>query len=306
MEKELGRDHMLRRFADPIAPSQSVTHFDDAVHGKLKSPLPGLSQFETESNLGRLQALPPELLLSIAQLFDVETAVTFSHVNRGARILLESVSAWRTVRQHARDCVLIIIRMHLGTHVRMTEIASALTAPSRCRVCWKPTSFISLPSLARCCLACSRSINGPWVTSAQAAGKGEFSGYQQYRPIPGRHAGTHDAGMSPISSLRGTEDDCVKEPLGPASADPSLKIPAGFFATCSLPVVDPTSGLARRRYWCRGCTRTFGGTMDHPILQKAHIEYSEDQMWEHLATCAKLKARVLAYGRVLQHPNQLL
>lgn len=105
-------------------------------------------------SLGRLGALPYELIGSIFLSLDVWSTLRFSQVNRCTREIAASTYQYRQLGEHALECLRILLRTGLATHINLSTVYAALTTEN-CVFCGLFGGFVFLPTLQRCCFHCA-------------------------------------------------------------------------------------------------------------------------------------------------------
>ncbi|KAJ4321993.1 hypothetical protein N0V84_005040 [Fusarium piperis] len=121
-------------------------------------PLPQTSpirQMSASSSMGRIDILPPELLLMVLNLLDFQALSRLSRVSHRAKTTVEGLAAYRELFEHAPDVLVALgktrlLRYHSAALLRQT------LRESRCVSCFDFGAYLNLPTCERVCLECLR------------------------------------------------------------------------------------------------------------------------------------------------------
>ncbi|KAI2781518.1 hypothetical protein F4815DRAFT_444300 [Daldinia loculata] len=111
--------------------------------------------FETlpASGMGKLDRLPPELILMVLCHLDIFSYFQFRQVNRRARILSITLREYRLVTKHGLECLRSLLRTGLAHNFTITDLYRLLINPS-CKLCGCLGGFLFLLTATRCCFSC--------------------------------------------------------------------------------------------------------------------------------------------------------
>lgn len=136
-------------------PSPNLKDFtlDDNI---LERNLPldnGRHSLEPKSDLGKLQALPPELMHGILMQLDLRSLTNFRRVNQLAMLVIDSIPQYQSIIKHSLDSLRSILAIEVGSHISCRRLFETLTKAT-CENCHDFAGYIYLPACSRVCFLC--------------------------------------------------------------------------------------------------------------------------------------------------------
>lgn len=135
------------------------------------------------SSLGLLDTVPAELLLLILNLLDFQSLSRVSRVCFRGKIIVESLSSYRQVMQHAPKVLTALTKTNLISRYPASFILHTLQT-RQCVSCLDFGAFLYLPSCERVCLECLYQNRGLWMITTATARKCFGLTQRQLRTIP--------------------------------------------------------------------------------------------------------------------------
>ncbi|KAF4449551.1 hypothetical protein F53441_7210 [Fusarium austroafricanum] len=135
------------------------------------------------SSLGLLDAIPAELLLLILNLLDFQSLSRVSRVCFRGKIIVESLSPYRQVMQHAPTILTALTKTNLISRYPASLILHALQT-YHCVSCLDFGAFLYLPTCERVCLECLNQNRGLWMITTATARKCFGLTQRQLQTIP--------------------------------------------------------------------------------------------------------------------------
>ncbi|KAF7560268.1 hypothetical protein G7046_g3879 [Stylonectria norvegica] len=142
-----------------------------------------LGQEHPKSSLGLLDTMSAELILLVFDLLDFQSLSRVSRTCLRGKIIVESLSPYRQVMQHAPKVLTALAKTNLIIHYRASLVLHALRT-SRCMSCWDFGAFLYLPTCERVCLECLYQNRGLWMMTTATAKKCFGLTQRQLRTIP--------------------------------------------------------------------------------------------------------------------------
>ena len=116
-------------------------------------------------SIGRLDALPLEILHIILNLLDFRTLSRLTRTSHLAKTTVESLPAYRDLIKHATKALLALSKSQVIEYHSAETLHSALRSEN-CNTCQSFAPFLYLLTCKRCCFNCVRS-GGPLGLSSQ-------------------------------------------------------------------------------------------------------------------------------------------
>ncbi|KAK4242442.1 magnesium transporter NIPA-domain-containing protein [Achaetomium macrosporum] len=278
--------------ADPAPRPSADAILGAASYNRRDFELPVLSLHPSQHDaarfpdLGRLGRLPLEILSLICLSLDVESAVRFSHVNRTAREILASIREFRHLRVHALECLCVLLRTRVASHIDISTLYSVLTARN-CSLCNSFGGFFFFPTVKRCCLACIAHAPEMRVTylSRLADATGVSAGELEKRlPVVRTLHGGFKSVVTVQHALDSMRENGVKDLKAAVSRWPD-SLTLRYQATTSLPVVDRRKGEVEYGVSCKGCELAYESHFSDENLELRDRFYSREAFLQHFEQC---------------------
>ncbi|KAI0156901.1 hypothetical protein GGR57DRAFT_74076 [Xylariaceae sp. FL1272] len=113
-------------------------------------PYPYRSRQET---LGELEILPPEMQLELLSHFDLKSLIEFRKINRKAKDLVDAVSQYKDIRQHAFQALSGILQIGAGSQITCRTLHEKLCT-AECEDCGKFAGYLYVLTCKRVCRPC--------------------------------------------------------------------------------------------------------------------------------------------------------
>ena len=274
------------------------------IHSDIAQDNPELSLFKSFgrnpiSNLGRLEALPTELLTTVLLMCDIQSAFRFSHVNNRARTLVASMWEYRKTREHALQCLWAAFKTNMAPNVGVSALYQALVTET-CSLCGAAFGrFFFLPTATQCCLPCLERAPELAVLSlaqvCKATGRSRAS-LRQLLPVLHTIPGIY--GMWETNRKRRgyfvSKAHCsevlkvdLQEPLPTTTANPEPPL-ARYMAASSIPYLDMATGDIQIGLSCKGCQAMLEATSTFSIEPFRRLRdkiYSREEFLAHFQQC---------------------
>ena len=151
-----------------------------------------LTRDPSSTSLGKLDSLPPELLLHTFHFLDFRSLSHFSRVSLSAKAAVESFPAYKDMMAHAPETLTALSETRLiGRHT--AGLLHQTLRSSRCTSCAAFGCFLFLPTCERACLQCIKDNCGLRVTTPGVAKAcfcltpAQAKKIPRMRSIPGRY-----------------------------------------------------------------------------------------------------------------------
>src|SRR6266699_2232047 len=105
------------------------------------------------TNVGTLDALPPELVERILSQLDLRTLTDFRRVNRRATELVNFLPEYKTITTHARNALRGILSIETSRWITCSTLYEKLCTPS-CEQCGDFGGYLYLLTCKRVCFLC--------------------------------------------------------------------------------------------------------------------------------------------------------
>lgn len=112
-----------------------------------------IRQKSANSSMGRMDILPPELLLFILNLLDFQALSRLSRVSHKAKTTVEALLAYKELLEHAPDVLVALGKTRLLQYHSAALLRQTLRA-NRCVSCLDFGAFLFLPTCERACFEC--------------------------------------------------------------------------------------------------------------------------------------------------------
>ncbi|KAF4976142.1 hypothetical protein FZEAL_7161 [Fusarium zealandicum] len=112
-----------------------------------------IRQKPANSSMGRIDILPPELLVFILNLLDFQALSRLSPVSRRAKAMIEALPAYQELLEHAPDVLVALGKTRLLQYHSAALLRQTLRA-NRCVSCLGSGAFLLLPTCERVCFEC--------------------------------------------------------------------------------------------------------------------------------------------------------
>lgn len=142
-----------------------------------------LCQKRPASSLGLLDTIPAELLLLVLDLLDFQSLSRVSRVCFRAKMIVESLSPYRRVMQHAPTVLTALAKTNLIGIYPASLILHVLQTWD-CVSCFDFGAFLYLPACERVCLECLCQNRGLWMMTTATAKKCFGVTQRQLKAIP--------------------------------------------------------------------------------------------------------------------------
>ncbi|UPL03643.1 hypothetical protein LCI18_014577 [Fusarium solani-melongenae] len=148
------------------------TEISDELITKLTSipelDLSGMIRDLPHSSLGRLDLLPPELLLEVLNLLDFQSLSRISRVSLRGKRTIEALSSYRDVMTHCPTILAALgktqlLRFHSAALLRQVLLEE------QCVSCFEFGAFLFLPTCERVCFECLLQNYAFWLTTVTFA-----------------------------------------------------------------------------------------------------------------------------------------
>lgn len=146
-----------------------------------------ICQKPASSSMGRIEILPPEILLLILNLVDFQTLSRLSRVCRRAKAIVEALAAYKELRQHAPDVLAALGKTRLLKYHSAALLRQTLRE-SRCVSCFDFGAFFFLPTCERVCFECLHQNHALRVTTLNMARKCFHLTYKHLKRLPVLHS----------------------------------------------------------------------------------------------------------------------
>ncbi|KAI5865425.1 hypothetical protein GGS23DRAFT_426333 [Durotheca rogersii] len=210
-------------------------------------PLPQTSPIHrhaTNSSLGRIDTLPPELLLFILNLLDFQSLSRLSRASFRAKAIVEALPAYQELLEHAPDVLVAlgrtrILRYHSAALLRQT------LRTNRCESCFDFGAFLFLPTCERVCFQCLHENHALRVTTLNLAKKCFHLTNSHLKKIPVLHSipGTYSV-MFHVSRRKVYRLVSVKQVKQLA-----IEVHGSAENVARLLPPTPPQGMSRRDFW---------------------------------------------------------
>ncbi|KAL7943429.1 hypothetical protein V8C42DRAFT_106875 [Trichoderma barbatum] len=108
---------------------------------------------QSTTNIGALDALPPELIQKILSQLDLRTLADFRLVNRRARELVNFVPEYNAITTHAHNALRGILSIKTGRWITCNTLYERLCTP-KCEQCGDFGGYLYLITCKRVCFLC--------------------------------------------------------------------------------------------------------------------------------------------------------
>ncbi|KAK4110179.1 hypothetical protein N656DRAFT_675931, partial [Canariomyces notabilis] len=105
------------------------------------------------SSVGTLDIFPPEILLMILDVLDVQSIARLSMACFRARTVVWSMLAYRDLIEFALPTMVALVRTGMASYHSITQLHGALRS-EQCCTCSEYGPFLFLPTCSRCCYTC--------------------------------------------------------------------------------------------------------------------------------------------------------
>lgn len=109
----------------------------------------------TSSTLGNLHLLPLEIVYEIRSLLDIQSLLSFRHVNRRAQQIVRTTPGYEGAITYALETLCVVQRTNVASWFTLSDLFKVLCTRD-CHFCGSFGGFIFLPSFMRCCFCCIR------------------------------------------------------------------------------------------------------------------------------------------------------
>ncbi|KAL4941714.1 hypothetical protein BDV06DRAFT_212422 [Aspergillus oleicola] len=220
----------------------------------------------TSSTLGNLQILPLEIVYEICFLLDIQSLLSFRHVNRRAQQIVRTTRGYKAAITHALEALCVILKTNIASWFTLSDLFEVLCTRD-CHFCGSFGGFIFLPLFMRCCFSCIREDSLPSILPLSVKKKGVksspgclYSLVPTIRSLPGTYS-MDEIGASDTALLR-------------------------YMVTTALPYIDIESGGIQNGLCCSGCQialeRALGSTMIQSNACALQDKvYSHEEFMEH-------------------------
>lgn len=125
----------------------------EIISGLSPAKYSSLSRVSPSSSLGRLDALPPELVPQIPHPLDFTPLSLLSRVCLRVKAILEELPAYKDMMEHAPEVLTALGETRI-IHRHPAGLLRQALRSSRCLSCGAFGAFLFLPTCERACLAC--------------------------------------------------------------------------------------------------------------------------------------------------------
>lgn len=112
-----------------------------------------IRQKSANSSMGRIDILPPEILLFILNILDFQALSRLSRVSRRAKATVEALVAYKELLEHAPDVLVALGKTRLLQYHSAALLRQTLRI-DRCVSCLQFGGFLLLPTCERVCFEC--------------------------------------------------------------------------------------------------------------------------------------------------------
>lgn len=278
----------------------AVTRLNPRVHDAVRDSLARPFNRPAVKTLGRMQALPVEILFEILLCLDLRSLFMFRQVNLRARQVASAVPGYQPLITHALQAICVILRTKIAAWYTLKDVFSVLCTRD-CPQCDAFGGFVFLPLLERCCLRCLTS--SPRFRVLPAAEIKKLLGISQAhlrQSVPLLHTIPGIYSMDESSRKRRMYIVAVKQVFTAytfprTSASVAATAPTNrahavlrYMAGTTLPYVNVESGEVQRGLCCSGCQILIeGGTTPNPTedLARRDCVYSKTGFLDHFPHC---------------------
>lgn len=216
----------------------------------------------SDSTLGALEVLPPELLTAITLLLDLQSALQLSHTNIRAKDLIAGVREYRQTREHALQCLWAAFKTRVAPTLYISAIHTALIT-RECSLCGAFGRFFSLLTATQCCFIClerAPEFAAMSVTEVCRATYRTRAWLERAMPVMYTVPGVY--GLAGAESKRrryiASKVHCLTRLDLEATLRMRFKTSQGILegrykTTCGIPYLDTATGAIQTGLSCKGC-----------------------------------------------------
>lgn len=254
----------------------------------------------SDSTLGALEVLPPELLTAITLLLDLQSALQLSHTNTRAKDLIAGVREYRQTREHAPQCLWAAFKTLVASSLCVTAIHTALVT-RECSRCGAFGRFFSLLTATQCCFLCLERAPEFAAISVTEVCRATYrtrdwleSAMPVLYTVPGKY------GLAEADSKRRRYIAAKAHCLSRLDLEATLRVrfntsqgipEARYMATCGIPYLDAATGAVQTGLSCKGCQVMLedalykGGRRSTIPYIRRNAVYSREGFLDHFARC---------------------
>ncbi|KAI0394804.1 hypothetical protein F5Y17DRAFT_236279 [Xylariaceae sp. FL0594] len=262
----------------------------------IATPFPRTS----DSGLGSLDRLPPELLYDIILRLDMHSLFKFRQANLCSRQMTDFLHEYRAVISHGLNLFCALLRTQLAIGVSLSDFYGALCT-NACAFCGGFGGFISLLTWNRCCFKCLQEAPETQVRTLALVRKHLHltkSGINQlrsFKTLPGRYTLEESVYKSRIKVVSLHQAIMVSGQQPDAAAQAKLANSGrngkfNLMGSCALPHYDRRTGRVEPGMWCAGCqlaleTETDRSSKFDLVLDARDKVYAHDEFLRHFRLC---------------------
>ncbi|TLD19877.1 hypothetical protein PspLS_09477 [Pyricularia sp. CBS 133598] len=278
------------------------------IHALVQPFITDAFSTDATTTLGRLQALPAEIIVEVCRAMDITTLFRFRQANRRARQVVSGIKAYRDTTIHALESFRAILRFGITTFT-IADLHEILYGPPECATCERFGYLLFLPTMKRCCPACIESVSTTSLSIAPVTTVAKIIGVPQ-RKLGKLVAFTRSlTGPFLHSEYRGSKRYKLVTWDNVARVYPELQPKSVFFpgpidnafphvrsykfmryrymVTTFIPHMDRGSCVIERRYSCAGCGKFAekGRNSAYPPRDDVTACFSREGFLRHFHNC---------------------
>ena len=254
------------------------------------------------ADLGALDRLPLELVTQIFYPLDIRSLFKFRQVSLRANQVVASFHEYQILISYGLNVLCALLRTRLGIYVTLFDFYRAIRTKA-CALCDQFGAFIFLPTWSRCCFECLKHAPETQMEMRDTVQKRfrltpqESSEIRTFKPLPGVYSknGYWQVSDTKIASAQrarlilrektvGDIHAMTKDPLPSIGSSSSYR----FMASCTLPFVDPRTGVVEHGISCAGCYspwQRFGPALEDWVHIARDKIYSHESFLNHFKWC---------------------
>lgn len=278
----------------------SVIWFSPGEHVGIRPSIATPFQRTSNTGLGSLDRLPPELLHDVLLRSDMHSLFNFRQTNLRARQTVDSLKQYQVVVSHGLNLFCALLRTRLAIDVSLFDFYYALCTKA-CTLCGEFGGFISLLTWNRCCFKCLQEARETQVQSLAAVKKqfhltkAELEQLRSFKTLPGKYTMDESVYKSRVTVVSVHQATLVSVQQPHALAQAQLAISGGnqkftFMGSCALPHYDRRTGRVEHGMSCAGCQLALekdiiGYRGEELAFEARNKVYAQDGFLKHFRWC---------------------
>ncbi|KAF8861989.1 hypothetical protein BDZ45DRAFT_671533 [Acephala macrosclerotiorum] len=274
------------------------------------------------SDFGNLECFPLEIIDSILRMFDLQSLTNFRAVNWHARTLVDNITPYKAIIQHAPDVLRGLLSTQMAVHFTTEDIFEALCTQA-CFGCGQYGGFLDMFTAHRYCIICiADSEDLQCITAFSARQKfgldteamrtlptllsvpGRFSYHRKYHrnrislvrtssavaakmaQTKCANASSHASSLAP-APVRRSKRATARIPLPQTlqQLDKREEVPFRYMAMVRIPFLDRESGRLDWGVRCRACLSGYRHHDETRGLLNWQTAFSAKGYLDHFQKC---------------------